>query len=184
MQCTYLFCYLLEVHIGFPPTPLSSNWIAPLNDTSQSTQERHITCTSASFQFHHLTLYVSLPLYDEMQLQYSNSLWTHGKLNTLCISAVIQAFGCNHRKGNIFLQLQWKGLVLMYETKNFLSSLSCIPILSLFYTHSQESQISEECNKNVNLTSRITKNVFSIFTNFMTPETVERCQILQEGMIL
>jgi hypothetical protein len=36
----------------------------------------------------------------------------------------MQVFGCDHRKGNIFLQQQWKGLALMYETKHFLSGLS------------------------------------------------------------
>jgi hypothetical protein len=80
--------------------------------------------TSAAFQFHHIPNAVSLPLYNEMKLQYSNSLRTHRKLNVLCVSASMQAFGCNHRKGNIFLQLQWQGLALMYETKTFLSSLS------------------------------------------------------------
>jgi hypothetical protein len=44
---------------------------------------------------------------------------------------MMQVFGCDHTKENIRLQLQWKGLALMYETKNFLSRPSWIPILSL-----------------------------------------------------
>jgi hypothetical protein len=38
------------------------------------------------------------------------------KLNELCISATMKVFGCDHRKGSILSQLQWKGLALMYET--------------------------------------------------------------------
>jgi hypothetical protein len=64
------------------------------------------------------------------------------------------AFGCNRRKGIILLQLKLKGMALMYETENFLSSLSWSPILSLFYPFIQQSRISENYSKDVNLTRR------------------------------
>jgi hypothetical protein len=41
------------------------------------------------------------------------------KLNALCISAIMQAFGCDHRKGNIFLQLQLEGLGTDVRNKEF-----------------------------------------------------------------
>jgi hypothetical protein len=126
------------------PLPRSSNWIAALYGTFRSTREctvpRLVPCTSSAFQFHHLLNDVSLPWYDEVKLQYSNWLWSHRKLNALYISGTMQVFGCNHRKGNIFLHLQWKGLGLIYETKNFPSNISWIPILSLFYPLSQQSR--------------------------------------------
>jgi hypothetical protein len=75
-------------------------------------------------------------------------------------------FGCDRRKDNFFLQLQWKGLGLMYEITNFLSNLFWIPILLLFYPSSQQSRITEECSKNVNLTKRITKQGFQWFQIF------------------
>jgi hypothetical protein len=123
----YLFCcYLLDVYTAPLPSK-SSNRISPLYGTHQSTCECTvpcpISCTSAAFQFHSLPNDISLPLYDEMKLGYWNSLWTHRKLNAVCISAAMEAFGCDHRKENILLQLQWKGLGLMYKRKNFLSSL-------------------------------------------------------------
>jgi hypothetical protein len=149
---------ILFLCIYRPNTSPSSIWIALLYCTSRSTREctvlRQVSCTSRVFQFYHLLKDVILQLYDEMKLQYSNALWTHIKLNSLRISTTIQAFGCDHRKGNIFLQLQWKGLGLMYETENVFCSLPWIPILSLFYPSSQEDRITEKCNKNVNLTNR------------------------------
>jgi hypothetical protein len=51
----------------------------------------------------------------------------------------------------------------MYKTKNFLSGLSRIPIFSLLYPSSQQSQITEECGKNVNLTKRTLKQGFQWF---------------------
>jgi hypothetical protein len=60
-------------------------------------------------------------------MKWNYSVWIHRKLNALCILATRKMFGCNHRKGNVLLQLQWEGLGLMYETKNFLSTLSWIP---------------------------------------------------------
>jgi hypothetical protein len=106
------------------------------------------------------------------------------KTECILISPMMQVFGCEHKKGKIFLQPQWKGLGLIYETKSFLSSLAWIPILSLFCPSSQKSQITERCSKNANLTNRIIKQDFSGSRCFTTPETAEVCQVLQEGMIL
>jgi hypothetical protein len=53
-----------------------------------------------------------------------------------------------------------EGLTVMYETKNFLSSLPWIATLSLFSPSSQQSRISEECGKDVNFMSRKTKYGF------------------------
>jgi hypothetical protein len=140
------------IYIGFPqPTLPSCNWIAPMHDSPWNTREcgvsLHISCNSTVFQFHHLPHDIALSLYDEMKLRFSNSLWTYSNLNALRISATIREFGWDHRKGNIFLQLQWKDLTLMYETETFLSSLSWISILSLLYPSSQQSRTSEECSK-------------------------------------
>jgi hypothetical protein len=58
-------------------TPASRKWISPLCNTSWSTREnivpRHMSCISAAFHFHHLPNNFSLPFYDEMKQQYSNS---------------------------------------------------------------------------------------------------------------
>jgi hypothetical protein len=62
----------------------------------------HVSCSSAVFQLRYLPNDVSLLLYDEMKLRYSHSQ----KPNALCISATMLASGCDHRQGNIFLQLQ------------------------------------------------------------------------------
>jgi hypothetical protein len=80
------------------------------------------------------------------------------------------------------LQLQWQGLALMYETKTFLSSLSWVSILSLFYPSRQQSRMPEECSKNVNLTSRIRKQL-GVSSCFTTPKTEKVCQGLRKGMI-
>jgi hypothetical protein len=114
-------------------TPASTKWISPLCNTSWSTREntvpRHISCISGAFQFHHLSNNVSLPFYDETKLQYSNSQWTHRKLDALCISSTMQLFVCHFRKG---LQMQWKGLTLKQGTKNFPCNLPWTSVLSLF----------------------------------------------------
>jgi hypothetical protein len=69
-------------------------------------------------------------------------------------------FGFDRRKSNIFLQLQWKGLVLMCETKDFLSSFFWIPILSLICPSALQLQISEEYSKNVNFMNNIAEQGF------------------------
>jgi hypothetical protein len=66
----------------------------------------------------------------------------------------MQVFGRDHRKAIILLQLQWKGLALLYKTETFLSSLSWIFILSLFYPFNQQNQIFADCSIDVNVTNR------------------------------
>jgi hypothetical protein len=75
------------------------------------------------------------------------------QLNALWISAIMQVFGCDHRKGHILLQLQWKSWALMYEIELFTSLTWIFILFSLFCPISQQSWISEECSKDVQLTS-------------------------------
>jgi hypothetical protein len=130
-----LFVLICLMYVQASP-PASCNWISPLYDTSRSTQKcivpRHIFCTSVAFQFHHIPNNLSLPFCDEMTLQYSNSPWTHRKLNALCISAMMHVFVCDFRKGNILSQMQWKGLALRKGTKNFPCNPAWTAMLSLF----------------------------------------------------
>lgn len=126
---------------------LNRAFVSYTSITRECTVPRHFTCTSDAFQFH---LRNDASFHNEMKLRYSNSVQTYRKLKALCISANMQAFGCDYRKGNILLQLLWNSLALMHETKNFLFSLSRIPTLSLFYPLSQQSRIPEDCSKNVN----------------------------------
>jgi hypothetical protein len=124
--------------------------------------------TSASFQFQYLPHDVSWPLYDEVKLRYSNSPWTHRKLNTLFISATM-------RERTLLFSCSCKALV--YETKNFISRLSWIPVLSV-------SRVEYlKFRKDVNLTTRKTAMVISVSSCFMAQETAEVCQVLQAGII-
>jgi hypothetical protein len=73
----------------------------------------------------------------------------------------MQAFGFDSRKGIILVQLQWKGLALMYKTKQKKrKEFSLQPHMNshtlFFYPFSQQSPVSEECSKDVNLMSRDT----------------------------
>jgi hypothetical protein len=127
IQCTYLFfcCYLLDVYIGsplHPHYPTESHLCEVLLEAPKNAQSHVISCTSAAFQFHYLPNDVSLPLYDEVKLRYSNSLWTHKKLNTLCISATMQAFGCDHRKAIFSYNCSGRAWHCCRQ-QNFLSSL-------------------------------------------------------------
>jgi hypothetical protein len=57
----------------------------------------------------------------------------------------MQAFGCDHRKGIILLQLQWEGLALMYEQR--ISSL--VPLEIPYFLFSTPSGNRIEYLKNV-----------------------------------
>jgi hypothetical protein len=89
-------CYVVDVYTAFTPPPATRNWTTSLCSTFWSTLKctvpRHMSCILAAFQFYHFPNNVSLSLYEELKLQYSNSIWPHGKLNTLCISAKMQMF--------------------------------------------------------------------------------------------
>jgi hypothetical protein len=76
--------------------------------------------------------------------------------------------------------LQWKGLALMYET--MFSPVSWFPILSPFYSFSQQSRISEECSKYLNEQNN-KPWLLSVSSWLMTPETVGVCKVLLAGMI-
>jgi hypothetical protein len=75
---------------------------APENE--QLTVPRHMSGTSTDSQFHNFANSFSLPVYDETKLQYSNSPWTHRNLNAHPISAAMQVFVCDCRKGNILFK--------------------------------------------------------------------------------
>jgi hypothetical protein len=67
----------------------------------------HVTYLALQLtQFHHFPNNVSLPVYDETKLQCPNSSWTHRNLNAHLISATMQVFLCDCRKGNILLQME------------------------------------------------------------------------------
>jgi hypothetical protein len=88
----------------------------------------------------------------------------------------MQAFVATIEKGNIFLQLEWNGLALMYETKNSVSSPSRIPILSLFCPPSQQSYLKSAAEL-WTLRAEKQNKVSNVSSCFTKPETAEVCQV-------
>jgi hypothetical protein len=106
-------------------------------------------------------------------------LTVNRKLNALCISATMQVLGCDHKKGNILLQLQWKGLALMYkefsvQSPEFPHFHSCVPLVNRFeYLKSIAKMLQTEEQT----------LVVTVSSCLVTPKTAEVCKVLQGGMI-
>jgi hypothetical protein len=115
---------LMYTQASTPASSIESRLYVVPFEAPEKAVPHHIFYVSAAFKFHHFRNKFLLPLYDKIKLQYSNSLWTHRKLNALGASAAMQEFHCDHKKDNILLQHQWKGLALKLGTMNIPSNLA------------------------------------------------------------
>jgi hypothetical protein len=146
IQCSYLFCYLLDVYIYiYRLHPSHPRHLTEFRSTRKCTVP-HLTFLALQLPFFFLIFQRAFHCHCVMnETTFSNSLSTNRRLSTESISARMQAFGRDRA---------WRWCT---KRRKFLSSLPWIPILSLFYPYCQQSRIFEECSKNVNLMSRITR---------------------------
>lgn len=94
-----------------------------------------------------------------------------------CLSILMQAFGCSHRKGIILLQLQWKGLGLFLVSLEF-------PYFHFSISVVNRVEYQKTVAKMSNLQTEKQTLGVSVSSCVMTPDIVKVCQVLQAGIIL
>lgn len=167
-MCLTFFTFLMYIQRRQRPPPFpSSYWISPLCGIPRNTREcavpshirvlaLHLSFSSSSEQ------YAVASVWRKETTIFQFSMNTPRTECAVYLSQLMQAFRCDHR--NAVEELGTAILNIEVSLWSILTSL-----LSLFYSFSQQSRISEGCSEDVNLMSWITSIVFSVSSCFMKP---------------
>jgi hypothetical protein len=116
-----------------PPHPITESRLCMLLLEGPENEQFHVTCLIFQLTLSFIIFQTAFHCLFMMKQNYNNPIHVDSqKSECIHVSAAMQVFLCDCRKGNILLQMKWEGFAFKQGTKNFPCNLLKTTMLSLF----------------------------------------------------